>query len=245
MDCPRSGAPAGSLAFALMAQHAICRLERMARSSQLPAACRLRSMPLRICQNLAFPDHSGAKAEIRYSQCSREESRRLCSSAWTAIRMPSLSRAADALSLISKQIWRVPAPSGAKPVTKELAHYRQLERRLWMTRWRHAGQESAKGDDLNFLASGLAHDFLERDRGSRRSVFLRHMVPFKNLARVIVFQSSPGGRDNLEEQVHTDGKIRPVQEARLCREHHSAQARQLVVPASGSDDDVLPGADAG
>lgn len=148
MDCPRSGAPAGSLAFALMAQHAICRLERMARSSQLPAACRLRSMPLRICQNLAFPDHSGAKAEIRYSQCSREESRRLCSSAWTAIRMPSLSRAADALSLISKQIWRVPAPSGAKPVTKELAHYRQLERRLWMTRWRHAGQESVEEDAI-------------------------------------------------------------------------------------------------
>ncbi len=148
MDCPRSGAPAGSLAFALMVQHAICRLERMARSSQLPAACRLRSMPLRICQNLAFPDHSGAKAGIRYSQCSREESRRLCSSAWTAIRMPSLSRAADALSLISKQIWRVPAPSGAKPVTKELAHYRQLERRLWMTRWRHAGQESVEEDAI-------------------------------------------------------------------------------------------------
>ncbi len=63
----------------------------------------------------------------RYSQCSRWVSRRLCSSAWTATRMPSSSRAADAHSLISKQIWRVPAPSGAKPVSKELVHYRQLE----------------------------------------------------------------------------------------------------------------------
>ena len=164
MDCPRSGAPAGSLAFALMAQHAICRLERMARSSQLPAACRLRSMPLRICQNLAFPDHSGAKAEIRYSQCSREESRRLCSSAWTAIRMPSLSRAADALSLISKQIWRVPAPSGAKPVTKELAHYRQLERRLWMTRWRHAGQESVEEDAILDEMENIWMNLIEDER---------------------------------------------------------------------------------
>ena len=48
--------------------------------------------------------HSGAKLpRSGIPQCSREESRRLCSSAWTAIRMPSLSRAADALSLISKQ----------------------------------------------------------------------------------------------------------------------------------------------
>jgi hypothetical protein len=31
---------------------------------------------------------------------------------------------------------------------KDLAHYRQLELRLWMTRWRHAGQESTEEDAI-------------------------------------------------------------------------------------------------
>jgi hypothetical protein len=58
------------------------------------------------------------------------------------------SRAADAPFPILKRIWRVLAPSGATPVTKDLAHYRQLERCLWMTRWRHAGEESAEEDPI-------------------------------------------------------------------------------------------------
>src|SRR5438105_8832546 len=62
--------------------------------------------------------------------------------------MLSSSRAADALSLISKQIWRALVPYGTRPMTKDLAHYRQLERRLWMTRWRHEGQESAEEDAI-------------------------------------------------------------------------------------------------
>jgi len=33
-------------------------------------------------------------------------------------------------------------------VSKELVHYRQLERRLWMTRWRRAGQGSAEEDGI-------------------------------------------------------------------------------------------------
>src|SRR5580700_10141446 len=120
----------------------------MGRSSQPPAACRSRSMPRRICQSPAFPDHSVARGEILYSQCSRQESRRLCSSAWIAIRMPYLSRAVDAFFHISRQAWRVRAHSGAKPVTKELGQYRQLERRLWMTRWRHTGHESVEEDEI-------------------------------------------------------------------------------------------------
>ena len=31
-------------------------------------------------------------------------------------------------------------------MTSDLARYRELELRLWMTRWRHAGQESAEED---------------------------------------------------------------------------------------------------
>jgi len=33
-------------------------------------------------------------------------------------------------------------------MTKDLAHYRELELRLWMTRWSRAGQESAEEDAI-------------------------------------------------------------------------------------------------
>lgn len=33
-------------------------------------------------------------------------------------------------------------------MTKGLVHYRQLERRLWMVRWRHEGQESVEEDAI-------------------------------------------------------------------------------------------------
>ena len=33
-------------------------------------------------------------------------------------------------------------------MTKDLAHYRQLELRLWMTRWKREGQESAEEDAI-------------------------------------------------------------------------------------------------
>ena len=33
-------------------------------------------------------------------------------------------------------------------MTRELVHYRQLERRLWITRWRHEGEESAEEDAI-------------------------------------------------------------------------------------------------
>lgn len=33
-------------------------------------------------------------------------------------------------------------------MTKDLAQYRQLELRLWMVRWRHAGEESAGEDAI-------------------------------------------------------------------------------------------------
>ncbi|WP_321475216.1 hypothetical protein [uncultured Paludibaculum sp.] len=33
-------------------------------------------------------------------------------------------------------------------MSKEFARYRRLERRLWMTRWRHEGEESAEEDEI-------------------------------------------------------------------------------------------------
>jgi hypothetical protein len=33
-------------------------------------------------------------------------------------------------------------------MTKELVRYRRLERRLWMIRWRHDGEESTEEDEI-------------------------------------------------------------------------------------------------
>src|SRR5258708_1835391 len=62
--------------------------------------------------------------------------------------MLSSSRAAGALFPISNQLSRTLVRSGASPMTKDLANYRHLERRLWMARWRHEGQESAEEDPI-------------------------------------------------------------------------------------------------
>ena len=36
----------------------------------------------------------------------------------------------------------------AAAVTREYVHYRQLERRLWLIRWRNAGEESVEEDEV-------------------------------------------------------------------------------------------------
>ena len=148
MGCRTSGAPAASLEFGLMAQGGISPLERMGRSSQERAECRLRSMLRGTCPNPAFPNHSVGKAETPYSRWLGEISYRLCSCGKTATRMLSWSRAADALSLFSNPTWRALVPFGVRPMTKDLMDYRQLERRLWMVRWRHDGEESSEEDAI-------------------------------------------------------------------------------------------------
>jgi hypothetical protein len=46
-------------------------------------------------------------------------------------------------------------------MARDLAHYRQLERRLWMARWRNAGQESAEEDPILDEVEGME----QPDRG--------------------------------------------------------------------------------
>jgi hypothetical protein len=36
----------------------------------------------------------------------------------------------------------------ATSLTREFVHYRQLERRLWLVRWRNAGEESVEEDEV-------------------------------------------------------------------------------------------------
>ena len=36
----------------------------------------------------------------------------------------------------------------AANLTREFVHYRQLERRLWLIRWRNAGEESVEEDEV-------------------------------------------------------------------------------------------------
>lgn len=57
-------------------------------------------------------------------------------------------RPADALCLISNQIWQALVPTGASPMGKGLAHYRQLEISLWMARWKNDGKESTEEDAI-------------------------------------------------------------------------------------------------
>jgi hypothetical protein len=58
-------------------------------------------------------------------------------------------------------------------MTKELVRYRRLERRLWMTRWRHEGEESAAEDgilddmELAWMALSESEQALLRTEGPR------------------------------------------------------------------------------
>ncbi len=53
-------------------------------------------------------------------------------------------------------------------MTKDLARYRQLESRLWMTRWRHEGQESAEEDAILDEMEDAWMDLIEEDRALLR-----------------------------------------------------------------------------
>ena len=164
----KSDDQAASLAFALTAQYAIYRLEATAWSTKLPVACPSRSTLLGICQNRASPSHSEAKGETQYSPCPLPESRSPCSCALIATLLPSLSQAGDADSLISSYILAGLVPVGVKPVTKQLSHYRQLERRLWMTRWKHGGKESAGEDVILDEMESVWMDLTDDERATLR-----------------------------------------------------------------------------
>jgi hypothetical protein len=49
-------------------------------------------------------------------------------------------------------------------MTKDLAHYRQLERRLWMARWRHEGQESVDEDAILDEMEDIWMNLIEDER---------------------------------------------------------------------------------
>jgi hypothetical protein len=49
-------------------------------------------------------------------------------------------------------------------MTNDLARYRQLERRLWMTRWRHDGQESEEEDAILDEMEAVWMNLIEADR---------------------------------------------------------------------------------
>ena len=53
-------------------------------------------------------------------------------------------------------------------MTKDLMHYRQLERRLWMVRWRHEGQESAEEDAILDRMENIWMNLIEDERSLLR-----------------------------------------------------------------------------
>ena len=57
----------------------------------------------------------------------------------------------------------------SKAYSEELLHYRQLERRLWMTRWSHADQESTEEDVILDEMESIWMNLIEDER-----TLLRH-----------------------------------------------------------------------
>jgi hypothetical protein len=53
-------------------------------------------------------------------------------------------------------------------MTEDLRHYHQLERRLWMTRWRHEGQESVEEDAILDEMEDAWMNLAENDRAVLR-----------------------------------------------------------------------------
>ena len=53
-------------------------------------------------------------------------------------------------------------------MTIDLARYRELELRLWMTRWRHAGQESAEEDVILDEMEEVGLNLIEDERAVLR-----------------------------------------------------------------------------
>jgi hypothetical protein len=54
-------------------------------------------------------------------------------------------------------------------MTKELVRYRRLERRLWMTRWRHDGEESTDEDEILDEMDSAWMDLSESDQAVLRT----------------------------------------------------------------------------
>src|SRR5207245_11769094 len=89
-----------------------------------------------------------------------------------------------------------------------VAHIGSISRRI-EDQLVHTGYVTlAKGNDLEFLASGLTHNLLNRDRSSRRSVFFLRLMALENLTRVLVFQRNTLNCSILVEKVYTVGNIR-------------------------------------
>ncbi len=54
-------------------------------------------------------------------------------------------------------------------VTRELVHYRRLERRLWMVRWQNAGEESAAEDKVLDEMDGAWRQLTGREQAILRA----------------------------------------------------------------------------
>jgi hypothetical protein len=54
-------------------------------------------------------------------------------------------------------------------MTKEFVRYRRLERRLWMTRWRHDGGKSANEDEILDEMDSVWKDLTESEQAVLRT----------------------------------------------------------------------------
>jgi hypothetical protein len=71
------------------------------------------------------------------------------------------------------------------------------------------------------------------------------VVPFENLAGVIVAQGSGGGTGDVEEEIHAYGKVRGVDESGSVLLDQGANVVDFLIPSRRADDYVLAGFHAG
>src|SRR5579864_4932184 len=105
----------------------------------------------------------------------------------------------------------------------------------------------AEGNDLEifFLAAGFANYVLDGESRAGWRVFLVRVVALEDLSGVVVTQGGGRGPGDIEEQVHTYGKIGRVDESSVVRIHQFANAVPYVVPTGCAHDHVFSRVDAG
>ena len=105
----------------------------------------------------------------------------------------------------------------------------------------------AKGSDLQILlrplAAGFADHALDGDRRSRGRIFLVSVVPLEDLSGVLVLQGCSRGARDVEEQIHSHGEVRRVNEVRAVALDQLPDSIYFSIPACGADHHVLARAD--
>ena len=71
------------------------------------------------------------------------------------------------------------------------------------------------------------------------------LMTLEDLPGVLELQGRSGAPNHFKKEIHSDREIRAIEQPSLTGFHHHAQARNMVIPTSGSDHQILSGTNAG